>query len=61
MFTYVVSAVIFAVLVLVIKNVRIVPQSDAFIIERLGTYSSTWQTGLHVKVPFLDSVANKVS
>lgn len=61
MFTYVTSAVIFVVLILIIKNVRIVPQSNAFIIERLGTYASTWQTGLHVKVPFIDSVANKVS
>ena len=49
------------VLILIIVNIRIVPQSDAFIIERLGTYSSTWQTGLHAKLPFVDSVSNKVS
>ncbi|BDC97495.1 MULTISPECIES: SPFH domain-containing protein [Treponema] len=49
------------VLVLIIANIRIVPQSDAFIIERLGTYSSTWQTGLHAKLPFIDSVSNRVS
>ena len=37
------------------------PQSKAFVIERLGTYYSTWQTGLHVKVPFIDRIAKVVS
>ena len=48
-------------MILIIKNIRIVPQSNAFIIERLGAYIATWQTGIHVKLPFLDKVANKVS
>ena len=58
---YVIIALIFIVILLIITNIRIVPQSHAFIIERLGTYVSTWQTGLHVKVPFLDRIANHVS
>ncbi|MCQ2613433.1 MAG: SPFH/Band 7/PHB domain protein [Treponemataceae bacterium] len=49
------------VLVLIIANIRIIPQSNAALIERLGTYVATWQTGLHVKVPFIDRVAKIVS
>jgi len=43
------------------KNIRIVPQSNAFVIERLGVYSATWETGLHLKIPFIERVARKVS
>jgi regulator of protease activity HflC (stomatin/prohibitin superfamily) len=49
------------VLILIISNVRIVSQSNAFVIERLGAYNSTWSTGIHVKLPFLDRIASKVS
>lgn len=52
---------ILAILALVLANIRVVPQSKAFVIERLGTYYSTWQTGLHVKVPFIDRIAKAVS
>ncbi|WMJ83943.1 SPFH domain-containing protein [Oscillospiraceae bacterium LTW-04] len=41
--------------------VRIVPQATVYVIERLGTYHMTWETGLHIKVPFFDRVAKKVS
>ena len=58
---YVIIALLFVVILLIITNIRIVPQSHAVIIERLGTYVATWQTGLHVKVPFLDRIANSVS
>ena len=58
---YVIIAVIVIVMVLVITNIQIVPQARAFVIERLGTYIATWQTGLHVKTPFIDRVANRVS
>jgi regulator of protease activity HflC (stomatin/prohibitin superfamily) len=51
---------IFALL-LVILNIKIVPQSNAYVIERLGAYDSTWETGLHFKVPLLDRVAKKVT
>lgn len=62
MFFYtIVSVLIFIILIIIIRNIRIVPQSYAFIIERLGTYAATWQAGLHVKVPFIDSVASKVA
>ena len=52
---------ILAILALVLANIRVVPQSKAFVIERLGTYFSTWETGFHVKVPFIDRIAKVVS
>ncbi len=45
------------VLILIIANVRIVAQSNAFVIERIGAYNATWSTGIHVKIPFLDRIA----
>ncbi len=57
----IVSAVIFLVIILIVTNIRIVSQSKAFVIERLGTYVSTWETGLHVKFPFIERIAKEVS
>ena len=58
----IVLLVIIAVIILfVLTNIRIVPQSKAFVIERLGAYYATWDTGLHVKIPFIDRVAKNVS
>ena len=58
---YVLIAVAVLVMVLIITNIRIVSQSNAFVIERLGAYHGTWNVGLHVKMPFLDRIAKKVS
>ncbi len=55
------GAVILILLILVIRNIQIVPQAHAYVIERLGAYSTTWDTGLHIKVPFIDRVSKKVS
>lgn len=49
------------VLILIIANVRIVAQSNAFVIERIGAYNATWSTGIHVKIPFLDRIAARVT
>jgi regulator of protease activity HflC (stomatin/prohibitin superfamily) len=49
------------VLIIIISNVRIVAQSNAFVIERLGAYNDTWSTGIHMKLPFLDRIASRVS
>lgn len=49
------------ILLLVVANIKIVPQSKAYVIERLGAYSTTWDTGLHVKIPFIERVAKVVS
>ena len=58
---YVIIAVAVLVMILIITNIRIVSQSNAFVIERLGAYQGTWNVGLHVKMPFLDRIAKKVS
>ena len=48
-------------LILIVPNIRIVPQAHAFVIERLGAYLATWGVGLHVKVPIIDRVARNVN
>lgn len=60
---FMIIAVIIAVILIAViaANVRIVPQANAFVIERLGAYSTTWETGLHVKIPIIDRVAKRVS
>lgn len=52
---------IFIVIVLVAFHVRIVAQSQAYVIERLGVYLTTWDVGLNVLVPFIDRIAKKIS
>ena len=59
--TYIFIAILFVVLILILVNVRIVPQSSAYIIERLGAYCATWNVGIHVKLPFIDRIANTMS
>ncbi len=59
--TIIFIVLILLAIVLIIQNIRIVPQANAFVIERLGAYSGTWSVGLHVKIPMIDRVANKVS
>ena len=46
---------------LLVTNIRIVPQAQAFVVERLGAYNGTWQVGLHFKLPLIDRVARRVS
>ena len=58
---YVIIAVIVIFMILIITNIRIVSQSEAFVIERLGAYHATWNVGLHVKFPFIDRIEKKVS
>ena len=58
---YLIAALAFIVFLLIVTNIRIVPQSYAYVIERLGAYSSTWQVGLHVKLPLIDRMANSMS
>ncbi|MBQ8637332.1 MAG: SPFH/Band 7/PHB domain protein [Clostridia bacterium] len=54
--------IIFAIaLVILVSNVKIVPQAHAYIIERFGAYNTTWNVGLHFKVPFIDKVAKRVN
>ena len=53
--------VLVIVIILIIPNIKIVPQSKCYVIERLGSYLKTWQHGPHFKIPFIDSIANKVT
>ncbi len=46
---------------MLVTNIRIVPQARAYVVERLGAYHSTWQVGLHFKIPVIDKIARKVS
>ena len=48
-------------LIIIVFNIKIVPQSKTYVIERLGSYSTTWHNGLHFKIPFIERVANNVS
>lgn len=48
-------------IVVIARCIKIVPQAHAFVIERLGAYNTTWSTGLHLKVPFIDRISKKVS
>ena len=58
---FIIPALIFLVLIVIVSNIRVVPQSYAIVIERLGAYYTTWHTGLHIKIPFLDRMLRKVS
>jgi len=58
---YYILALVILIVALVIANIKIVPQAQAFVIERLGAYYLTWHTGIHVKIPFIERIANKVT
>ena len=49
------------VLVIILPNVKIVSQSECYVIERLGSYYTTWGNGLHFKIPFIDRISSRVS
>lgn len=58
-----IAVIIILVIILLtfIRNIRVVPQAHTYVIERLGTYKTTWQAGLHAKMPFIDKVVRRVS
>ena len=58
---WIIPTLIIILLVLIAVNVRIVPQASAFVLERLGAYMTTWNVGLHIKIPLIDRVAKVVS
>ena len=53
--------VIILALVLIIRNIHVVQQSKAYVIERLGAFSDVWGVGIHLKIPFIEKVVKKVS
>ena len=57
----IVSILVVLLLILVVSNIVIVQQSRAYVVERLGAFRTVWNVGLHLKVPFIERVAKKVS
>lgn len=57
----IIIALIVILFIILVRNIKIVPQAHAFVIERLGAYHKTWETGLHFKIPFIDRINKKVS
>ena len=57
----IIIAIAVLLLIIVVRNIKIVPQAHAFVLERLGAYKATWGTGLHIKIPFIDRIAKRVS
>ncbi len=57
----VLAILVVLVIVILIRNIRIVQQAKAYVVERLGAYKTTWNVGIHIKVPFIERVAKVVS
>ena len=55
------AILVFLILIVIVRNINVVQQSRAYVIERLGAFSKVWQVGIHFKVPFIERVAKKVS
>ncbi len=58
---YVLILIVLIVIVVIARSIRVVQQAKAYVIERLGAYSTTWSVGLHFKIPFIERVAKIVS
>ena len=57
---FAIVALIFVVLILIASCVKIVPQAQAYVVERLGGYQATWSVGIHLKMPLIDRIAKRV-
>ena len=58
---WIIPVAILFVIIIVAANIKVVPQSKAFVIERLGAYHTTWQTGIHCLIPIVDRISKQVS
>ena len=58
---FVIGAIIVILFIIVIRNIAVVQQSRAYVIERLGAFQAVWTVGLHFKIPFIDRIARRVS
>ena len=58
---FLIIAIIVLLIIVLVSCIKVVPQAQAYIVERLGAYQGTWSVGLHVKMPFLDKVARRVN
>ncbi len=57
----IILSLLLIILIFIITHIKIVPQAQVYVIERLGSYFATWTTGVHILIPFLDRIAKKVS
>jgi len=53
--------ILILVVLFIIPNIKVVPQAKSYVVERLGSYLATWGNGLHLKIPFIDRISNKVT
>ncbi len=60
-FLITIAVIVVFVLIVALANIKVVAQSKAYVVERLGKYSTTWETGLHVKVPFIERIAKIIT
>lgn len=60
-FVIFIIAIALFIFAIIVKNIVVVRQSQAFVVERLGAYHATWKVGVHVKVPFIETIARKIS
>ena len=58
---YIFLGLVILLLIVLVTRIKVVPQSQVFVIERIGSYYQTWNTGLHFLVPFIDRIAKRVS
>ena len=54
-------AAVVILFIIIIKNISVVQQSRAYVIERLGAFSAVWEVGIHFKIPFIERIAKRVS
>lgn len=58
---YIIIGIIIILLLVLASCIKVVPQAQAYVVERLGAYQGTWSVGVHIKVPFFDKVARRVN
>ncbi|WP_455505574.1 SPFH domain-containing protein, partial [Gemmiger formicilis] len=58
---YVIPGLIILVLIIVFANISIVPQANEYVVEFLGKYRTTWRAGIHIKIPFFERIANRIT
>ncbi|MCL1819464.1 MAG: SPFH/Band 7/PHB domain protein [Oscillospiraceae bacterium] len=58
---YVIGGIVLVLILIIVSNIKIVRQANAAVIERLGAYKTTWDVGLHFKVPFIENISRNVS
>ena len=58
---FIIIGLVVLAFIIIISNIIVVPQSKAYVLERLGAFQAVWGVGLHIKIPFIDKIARRVS